>query len=101
MRQFFVGAGSTLVLLSCLVVSRADAQGCTFEDKGYFDGQSVCQYGTLMKCVGSSWVDTGSECSNTDVEENVQQPGVAGPGNVQMPAQPQAPAEPAVPPVSE
>ena len=100
-KRYFIPASLSLVLFSCLIVPRAEAQGCTFEDKGYFEGQTACQYGSLMKCVGSSWVDTGSECANSDADENVQQPDAAGPGDVQMPDEPQAPAVPDVPPAEE
>jgi hypothetical protein len=101
MKRFFTPAGLSLVLFSFLIVPGANAQGCTFENKGYFDGQMVCQYGTQMKCVGGSWAQTGDECADGDAGGEVKQPDVTDPGEVQMPDEPQAPDEPGVPPATE
>lgn len=89
-------------LISCFAtVPSALGQGCSFENRGYFEGQVVCQDGSEMKCTNGGWEQTGNACSAMDENEEVNQPGADGPGEVQMPEEPQVPEVPAIPPATE
>jgi hypothetical protein len=100
MRKLFFPTVLWLALLCHAAVPGVRAQGCSFENRGYFEGQTVCQYGTMMKCSGGSWAQTGDPCAEPDESERVGQPGAANPYAVEMPEQPEVP-EVEVPPVTE
>ena len=96
---------SSLVALSIFLstfanLSGAYGQGCTFENRGYFEGQVVCQAGSEMRCTADGWAQTGNPCSGADESEEVQQPEAEAPPEVEMPEEPQVP-EVEVPPVTE
>jgi hypothetical protein len=101
MRKLFLPTVLWLALFCLVAVSDVRAQGCSFENRAYFDGQTVCQYGSMMKCSGDSWTQTGDVCTEDDESERVRQPGAtANPYAVEMPDQPEVP-EVEVPPASE
>jgi hypothetical protein len=95
-----------LMALCFLLSSFADVpgalgEGCSFENRAYFEGQVVCQDGSEMKCTEGGWEQTGNPCSGLDESEEVDQPEVGGPAEVQMPEEPQVPEVPEIPPATE
>lgn len=100
MRKVFIPTILWLVFFCHASVPGVRAQGCSFENRGYFDGQSVCQYGTMMKCTGGSWTQTGEPCSTDDESERVRQPDASDAYAVEEPEQPEVP-EVEVPPATE
>jgi len=85
-----VGPGQVVVAMG---------EGCSFENRAYFEGQAVCQSGLRMKCVNGGWVQTGLPCSD-EGEYRVKQPEAGSPRSLE---QPQVPAvqQPDVPPAAE
>ena len=100
MKKLFFPIVFWLALFCHAAVPAVQAQGCNFEDRLYFEGQSVCQYGSLMKCSGGSWTQTGNPCSATDESERTGQPRAGNPGAAQAPEQPRVPQIPDVPPAT-
>ena len=100
MKKLFFSTVFGLALFCHAAVPAAHAQGCNFEDHLYFEGQSMCQYGSLMKCSGGSWTQTGNPCSVTDESERTGQPRAGNPGAAQAPEQPRVPQVPDVPPAT-